>query len=361
MRNRLIFVLAVLGLVAGAIAAHIAGKEKKPPPPAFTPASNPYARGVYANGIVESYQASGANINIYPEVPGTIVQILVTEGQGVARGTVLLAMDDSVQRAAVEQQTAQLEAARALLAELRAEPRAETLEVAKAQVEAARAALKTSQDQLEKQRRSFQLESRSVSKDTMDNAENAVKVAEAGLRVAERQLDLVRAGAWSYDIKNQESQCTALSRQIASSTALLNKYTIRAPMDGRILAVNAAVGSYVSAQGSYDSYTQGYQPVVVMGSSQGYVEVRCYLDEILVHRLPEPHAMRATMFLRGTDVSVPLEFVRVQPYVSPKIELSNQRTERVDVRVLPLIFRFQEPAAVSVYPGQLVDVYIAEK
>ena len=58
---------------------------------------------------------------------------------------------------------------------------------------------------------------------------------------------------------------------------------------------------------------------------------------------------------------MPLEFVRAQPYVSPKIELSNQRTERVDVRVLPLIFRFRKPQTMSVYQGQLVDVYIAEK
>ena len=67
------------------------------------------------------------------------------------------------------------------------------------------------------------------------------------------------------------------------------------------------------------------------------------------------------MFIRGTNISVPLEYVRVQPYVSPKIELSNQRLERVDVRVLPVIFRFARPQNVGVYPGQLVDVYVAEK
>ncbi|HTO76496.1 MAG TPA: biotin/lipoyl-binding protein [Thermoanaerobaculia bacterium] len=361
MRNRLIFGIAILGLLAGLLAAYISGREKKPPPPAFTPASNPYARGISANGIVESYQTSGANVNIYPEVAGIIVRILVAEGQQVRRGDLLLAMDDSVQRATVEQQTAQLEAARAVLAELKAEPRPENLEVAKAQVEAARAALKTAQDQLDKLKRSSQIEAKSVSKDTMDNAENGVKVAAAGVRVAEKQLDLVQAGAWIYDVRNQESQCTALSRAVASSTALLNKYTIRAPVDGRILAVNAAVGGYVSAQGAYDGYAQSYGPVVVMGSAEDIVEVRCYVDEILVQRLPDPSAIRATMFLRGSDVKVPLEFVRVQPYVSPKIELSNARTERVDLRVLPLIFRFRKTASMAVYPGQLVDVYIAAK
>jgi len=361
MRTRLIFVLSALGLLAGLVTAYVYGVEKAPPPPAFKPASNPYPRAVFANGIVESYQASGANINIYPEVSGTVTRLFAVEGQQVERGAPLVQIEDSVQRGIVEQQRAQLEAAQASLAELRAQPRPETLEVAKAQVEVARASLKTSQDALEKQQRSYQIEPRSVSKDVLDNAVNAVRVARANLDVAERQLDLTRAGAWIYDVENQEKQCAALSKGLASSTALWNKYTVRSPVEGRILAVNVSVGSYVSAQGSYDTYTQGLGPVAVMGAPQAYGQVRCYVDEILVHRLPKGPGMKATMFLRGTDVSVPLEFVRVQPYVSPKIELSDQRLERVDVRVLPLIFRFEKPGAADVYPGQLVDVYIAEK
>ena len=98
-----------------------------------------------------------------------------------------------------------------------------------------------------------------------------------------------------------------------------------------------------------------------MGSSEDYVSVRCYVDEILVHRLKLGSQMEARMFIRGTNISVPLQYVRVQPYVSPKIELSDERLERVDVRVLPVIFRFAKSDKLPVYPGQLVDVYVAEK
>ena len=125
--------------------------------------------------------------------------------------------------------------------------------------------------------------------------------------------------------------------------------------------MNAAVGGYISSQGTYGTYTQGLNPVIVMGSSENYIGVRCYIDEILLHRLPQGTQMKAQMFIRGTNINIPFEFVRVQPYVSPKIELSNQRTERVDVRVLPVIFRFEKPKDIHLYPGQLVDVYIAEK
>jgi HlyD family secretion protein len=51
----------------------------------------------------------------------------------------------------------------------------------------------------------------------------------------------------------------------------------------------------------------------------------------------------------------------VQPYVSPKIELSNQRQEKVDLRVLAVVFRFEKKICRMVYPGQLVDVFIGQK
>ena len=361
MRNKVLFALAVIGLLAGLASAYIFGIEKKPPPPAFTPASNPYGKGIYANGIIESYQTNGSNINIYPEVPGTISRILVAEGQSVRQGTPLLMIEDSVQKATVAQQLSQSEAALALLEELKAQPRKETLEVAKAQVELAGANLKSAQDQLDKQRKSYELEPKSVSKNDLDNAENAVKVAKTNLEVVRRQYDLIKAGAWIYDVRNQENQYTALTKAYVASSALLDKYLIKAPVDGVILSINAAVGSYISAQGSYDTYTQGLDPVLVMGSAQKYLGLRCYIDEILVHSLPQPARIAAKMFIRGTDVNIPLEYVRVQPYVSPKIELSNQRTERVDVRVLPVLFRFANPKNAALYPGQLVDVYIGEK
>jgi len=308
-RNKVIFIAAIIGLMIGVYSAYLFGIEQKPLPPAFNPASNPYAKGIYANGIVESYQGHGENINIYPEVPGTIVQFLVSEGATVKKGATLFRIEDSIQRATVEQQ--------------------------KAQRELSGASLKNVQDQLDKLQKAYELQPKSVSKNDLDNADNAVKVAKANSDVAQKQYEL--------------------------SQALLNKYTIKAPVEGTVLAINAAVGSYISAQGTYDSYTQGFNPILVMGTSQTYIGVRCYIDEILINRLPPASQMHAQLFIRGTDISIPLEYVRVQPYVSPKIELSDQRLERVDVRVLPVIFRFEKPKDSNIYPGQLVDVYIADK
>jgi len=361
MRNKLIFALVAIGATGAAVSAYVYSVPAKPLPPAFQPARDPYSGGIYANGIIESDQAHGENTNLYPEVAGTVTRIPVAEGQRVNRGDALVQLDDSVQQAVVDQQLAQAEAAHALLDELRAQPRRENLEVAKAQLDLATAQRKTAQDQLDKQHRSYELAPESISRDQLDNAVNGVAVAEANLGVVRRQYELTKAGAWQYDIANQDKAHEALVRAAAASTALLAKYTLRAPTDGIVMSIGTSVGSYVSPQGIYNPYTQGLDPVIVMNGETAHLAVRCYVDEILISRLPPPDHIQAEMAIRGTDVRVPLTFVRVQPYVSPKIELSNERQEKVDLRVLPVVFRFEPPKDVGVYPGELVDIYIGVK
>ena len=191
----------------------------------------------------------------------------------------------------------------------------------------AEANLKLARDQYDKDRASYDLDPKSISKNVLDMADDTVIQAAAALKAA---------------------------------NALLQYYSVRAPVDGVVLAVNAAVGGYVSSDGNYDTYTELFDPVMVMSGPQDYLDVRCYVDEILVSRLPSKWHIQAEMQLMGTDIKVPLEFVRVQPYVSPKIELSNEKQEQVDLRVLPVIFRFQKQDA-PVYPGLMVDVFIGQK
>jgi len=291
--NKIIFTIAILGILAGLVAAYIFGMERKAQPPVFKPVSNPFDSAIYANGMIESDLPSGENINIFPQVSGPITQVFVQEGQQVSAGTPLFTIDDSVQRASTE---------------------------------LAAANLKVASDQYDKRRAAYDADPKSVSKDVLDTAEDAVIQTTAALKAA---------------------------------NALLQYYSVKAPIDGVVLAVNATVGGYVSSQGDYDTYTELFDPLVIMSSPQAYMQVRCYVDEILVSRLPSHWHIQAQMQITGTDIKVPLEFVRVQPYISPKIELSNEKQEQVDLRVLPVIFRFEKKDA-PVYPGQMVDVFIGQ-
>jgi HlyD family secretion protein len=360
MRNKIIFGLSILGVLAGLVAAYLFGIERKAQPPVFAPVANPYASAIYANGMVESEQSSGENINIFPEVSGPITQVLVSEGQKVSAGTPLLTIDYSVQQGNTEQLRLQAAGALEILKELKAQPRKETLAISVSQVKQAESVVQAARDQYEKRVASYKADPRSISKDVVDTSEDAVKQAVEGLDVARKQYDLTKAGAWNYDIANQERQYKALLQAYQAANALLKKFTVRARADGVVMAVNASSGSYVSPQGAYDSYTQAFAPLIVMGTPQDYLEVRCYVDEILISRLPPPDHIVAQMQIEGTNLKIPLRFVRVQPLISPKIELSNQRQEKVDLRVLPVIFRFEKKDA-PVYPGLLVDVYIGKQ
>jgi len=52
-----------------------------------------------------------------------------------------------------------------------------------------------------------------------------------------------------------------------------------------------------------------------------------------------------------------LRFVRVEPFVVPKKSLTGESTERVDTRVLQVIYAI-EPGSANVYVGQQLDAFI---
>jgi HlyD family secretion protein len=86
------------------------------------------------------------------------------------------------------------------------------------------------------------------------------------------------------------------------------------------------------------------------------LHVRIDIDESEAWRLAP--GTQAVATVRGNrELSVNLEFVRVDPYVVPKRSLTGDTSERVDTRVLQVIFAF-DPAALSVYVGQQMDVFI---
>ncbi len=306
MRQRLLFGIALLGIVAGLVSAYVYHRALPIQAP-LQVTRNPYASGIYAEGIIQSEQRTGDDVNVYPEVAGSVLRIYVHPGSVVARGAPLAAIDDSVQRRVVSADTAR--------------------------IAAVRAARDYQTDQLKILTQQAAIDSRAVSHLALLSAQDNLRIAEQNLRVAIRTR--------------------------AADAALLRHYVLRAPVPGTVLRSPATVGSYVSPQGVYDTYTRGQDPVVVLQPRSSGLQVKAYLDEILVPRLPAAHRIEAQMFIRGgSTTGIPLQFVRIDPYVTPKIELSDQRLEKVDVRVLPIIFRFTPPPGAMLYPGELVDVYI---
>jgi len=86
------------------------------------------------------------------------------------------------------------------------------------------------------------------------------------------------------------------------------------------------------------------------------VYVRVNVDENEAWRVRADST--AIGYLRGNkQLSSPLKFVRFEPYVLPKTSLTGDSTERVDTRVLQVIYAFHR-GNLPIYVGQQMDVYI---
>ena len=137
------------------------------------------------------------------------------------------------------------------------------------------------------------------------------------------------------------------------AAAQLARATVRAPIDGTVLQVNVRAGEFVAAGGK--------APIVVGDISR--LQIRCDIDEQMAPRMREN--LPAKGYLKGEstraggpDRSIPLRFVRIEPFVVPKVSLTGGSAERVDTRVLQVIYQFDRPADRPVFVGQQMDVYI---
>ncbi len=268
------------------------------PPPIAAPVVQP-AQAPYETFVAGSgiIEASSENIAIASPLAGVIKEVFVKAGDKVSVDQPLFALDD-----------------RAILAELA---------VNQAQVTTAKASLADAETQL------------SIYKGVKD--ERAITRGE--LLKRESALLLAQAGVAQADATVMASRTT------------IDRMTIRSPLNGEVLQLRARVGEFAPAQIMIT-------PLMVLGTVYP-LGVRVDIDENDAWRVESGRPGLAT--LRGnTALSFPLTFVRFEPYVVPKRSLTGESTERVDTRVLQVIYSFDR-GTLPIYVGQLVDVFIESK
>ncbi len=273
-------------------------------PPAPPPVSD-FPNTVAAVGLVE---ASTENISVGSPLDGVVARVFVTAGQMVNAGDLLFELDARHLRAdlAVRQQAVAVARARAAVAEARLQDLKRQLEFAE-QVK----------------------DRRAISAEEVTRRRSAVETAAAELKEAGAQLSAA------------ESQAHAAQVEIERST-------VRAPIDAQVLQVKLRVGEFAPAAPTS-------APLVLLGRSKP-LHVRVDVDEHEGWRV-RPGA-EATGHLRGNaDLKTPLRFVRFEPLVIPKRSLTGDSTERVDTRVLQVIYRVERDD-LPLFVGQQLDVFI---
>ncbi len=298
------FYLALAGL-AGMVALVTRSLQTPPrPAPLVEPARSPYTNSVAASGIIE---AARENVKIAAPKGGLIQKLFVEVGSKVKAGERILQLDNREARA--------------------------RLRTMQAQLESLRAALRTDKvmwaDAADQFRRVERLEKQNVaSEDERTRKEFALQ-------------------NWAARVAKIEADIQAGQAQVEQAQVELEILTVRAPRDGTILQVNVRAGEFAG--------TTPAEPLTILGEVDK-LQVRAEVDEqnapLIATNQP------ASAFLKGsTSNPIPLRFVRIEPFVIPKRSLTGDSTERVDTRVLQVIFELDRPPF-PIYVGQQVDVFI---
>lgn len=305
--NRIVVLLAVAG-VATAIAVVVAGDKPYPLSlPVANPPGKPFAHVVAGAGLVE---ASSENIAVSTPVSGVVARVQVAVGQRVEAGAALFVLD-----------------ARQVEAELAA--RAAAVEVARTRIGEFEAQQRDADEQLARVR--DLADPRAVSREEAGRREVAAVAADARVKAARAYWEQARA-------------------DLAAVRTQRDRMTVRAPIAGEVLQVNLRAGEFAAAGGP--------QPLLIMGETRT-LHVRVDIDEADAWRVAAGAA--AVAYVRGSnELSTPATFVRFEPLVVPRRSLSGSSIERVDTRVLQVVFAFPRDN-LPVYVGQQLDVMIEAK
>jgi multidrug resistance efflux pump len=338
-------VLAVLALAFAAVSVVRMTPVRASVAPPVTPPAAAFPQQIGAVGLVE---ASSENIAIGVPVPGLVTAVHVEVGQRVRKGQSLFTLDDRDLRAELALRESALALARARLEKMLASPRPEEVPPARAAVREAEALLQDAQVQL--QLIENVKDRRAIREEDLLRRRRAVEAATARLEAAKGTLALLEAGSWDQDVAVARAEVAQAGQHVERVRADIARLTITAPIDGVVLQRKVRPGEYAAAG-------PAPQPLLLLGAT-GPLHVRTDVDEKDAWRF-RPGA-QAYASIRGNGAQrFRLAYVRTEPYVIPKKNLTGDATERVDTRVLQVVYALE--AGVPVYAGQQMDVFIEAK
>jgi multidrug efflux pump subunit AcrA (membrane-fusion protein) len=343
MMKYIIPAIATIALVFAIVSVVRSRRVNESTSPPEAPPTTSFQHTVGAVGLVE---ASTENIELSTPVSGLVTAVYVEEGDEVKARQKLFSLDDRDLRAELQVKQQALEVARQQLDKLLRSPRPEEIPVLEARVAEAEQALADARVQ-QKLIESV-TDRRAIRDEDLQRRRIATKMAEAKLSQARADLALLKAGAWEPDIQAARAQVALAEAEVQRIRTEIDRLTITAPVNGQVLQCNVKVGEFAQSGPLA-------KPLMLFGAVN-YLHVRADVDEHEGFKVKPEAAAYATV--RGNAaLKAPLRFVRFEPFVVPKKSLTGDSTERVDTRVLQVIYRL-ERNALPVYVGQQVDVFI---
>lgn len=348
-----------------------------------------------AKAVGEAIEISG-NIEVTDaevsfKMPGRMLSRKVSEGERVEKDQVVAVLDCAELERQVGARSADVEAARAVLAELEAGTRPEQIRQAEAGVEAARAALnellagarpqeleaarsdvKATQAEADRVSADFKrvsnlYEQNVVSAQMRDSARAAhdvalsrLKVAQerlalavegpraetierarAMLRQAEEQLALAKEGPRKETIDQARARVKQAQEGLAAAQIQLDNGTLKSPLSGIVLSDNVEEGEYV---------TPGMPIVTVADLTHPYL--RAYINETDLGKVKAGQTVDVT-----TDTYPGKIYKGVITFISPQAEFTPKSVQTEKERV-KLVYRVKvdiDDASMELKPGMPAD------
>ncbi len=334
-------VVAVSGILFAAAVSVRTERAPEPAQPVRWPPEPPFLSFIAGAGIVE---ARDGNIIVGAPIPGIVTTVAVDTGSPIKQGDLLFTVDDRPYVANQNTAQASLEQAIANLDKLIAAPRPQERQIAQAELEQARAQAEQARARLK--RIQSLVDPMAVSATDREAALFGAQAYSAQEKGAALRFDIAQEGTWEKELAITRAAVRVAEAQLARAVVDVAYTRVTSPIDGMVLFKGMDPGNYV-----------GGPTGMVIGQTQ-ILRVRVDIDEVDAWRFhPEAPAFA---FLRGNStVRIPLKFDKYESLVQPKRSLTLANDERIDTRVLQVLYTFEpKTLPVALYVGQLLDVFI---
>jgi HlyD family secretion protein len=304
-------VAAVIVLGAGALALRPGGARFDVQAATAEPAAS--AGGATAILQATGYVTARREATVSAQITGTLTQVLIEEGEHVNKGQILARLEDTAQRAALDQARAQAQAAQAVLQQY------------EAQLGQARRDLVRNQGLVVRQL---------VSEQALETARTQVESLAAQVESQRKEVQLAHAGVEGAQVQ-------------------LDYTTVRAPFSGVIIAKAAQPGEIVSPISAGGGFTRtGIGTIVDMDS----LEIEVDVNEAYINRV-EPGQRAQAVLDAYPNWNIPAHVIAIIPTADRSKATVKVRVaiEQKDPRILPdmgvRVSFLEEQRAAGASPG----------
>ena len=290
------------------------------------------SRGIAARALGR-VEAASEEIGVSSDITGRIAEILVEEGDVVAKGKPLARLEPFVYESRVGAAKAAVAQAAARKKLLEVGARREEIDVARALLDEAQASEILARKNWDRAQRL--IEKGVVSQGEADSERRDMEAAVSRVTAARERLGIALQQTRKEELEAAQAELELRQNELSVAEAELEKTVLKAPIAGTVIRKRLRVGEAVS---SFQ-----VEPVVTI-SDMTHLRVRAEVDEMDIGRIcPGQSVELELLAVKGKVLHG--KVLRLGKSMGRKRVESNDPNEREDVRVLEVLIDIEEKEA----------------